>query len=694
MSQTGFNKLLTYKSDTATAIPSAGNLTNSADGAELAVNTADKRLFVKDSGNNVVELGTNPSSLTLPNGTANGVVYANGSKVLTTGSALTFDGSTLTATRASSGYVGYFKADGNAALMLERTTAGTPGTFSINCTNDGNSYIDTSGATGFMIFRPMGTEQMRLNSTGLGIGTSSPGGKLHVADASGATRLWVENTNNAAAGAGIYLRTLNGGSLVSNATVRVDNAGNLGMFTGTSGEALRLTLDSSGNLGLGVTPSAWAYTKALQVGDFSLAYYSGQNNSLSTNSYLSATGGGTQTYIANGYAMQYQQYAGKHIWYTAPSGTAGNAISFTQAMTLDASGNLVLANNKPFAGYNTGGSVVNLAKIDGSNNIYLAEASASVGSVYISTANNMIFNGSGGSERMRIDSSGRVGIGQSAPTGLLVVGDYNPVSGASVTSLYTTSPNNNNLGNCFEWGHNNSSGYRSTLAACTGNGIPFIGFSCEAGTTGNTYRTRGIAGTTISTDNNGAMLFSRITNANADNQSATESMRIDSSGNLLVGKTTTSNSTIGMLIGTVGDSYWTRASGGNYLNFYNSGGTQIGYIQNNGNSTTTYSTSSDYRLKENIQPMQNALATVAQLNPVTYTWKADGSDGQGFIAHELQAVVPDCVTGEKDAVDADGNPVYQGIDTSFLVATLTAAIQELKAELDATKAEVAALKGV
>jgi hypothetical protein len=91
--------------------------------------------------------------------------------------------------------------------------------------------------------------------------------------------------------------------------------------------------------------------------------------------------------------------------------------------------------------------------------------------------------------------------------------------------------------------------------------------------------------------------------------------------------------------------------------------------------------------------MQNALATVAQLKPVTYNWKADGSDGQGFIAHELQAVVPDCVTGEKDAVDADGNPVYQGVDTSFLVATLTAAIQELKAIVDAQAVEIEALKG-
>jgi hypothetical protein len=88
--------------------------------------------------------------------------------------------------------------------------------------------------------------------------------------------------------------------------------------------------------------------------------------------------------------------------------------------------------------------------------------------------------------------------------------------------------------------------------------------------------------------------------------------------------------------------------------------------------------------------MQDALAVIAQLNPVTYTWKADGSDGQGFIAHELQAVVPDCVSGEKDAVDAEGNPQYQGVDTSFLVATLVKAVQELKAEVDSLKAQLEA----
>jgi hypothetical protein len=129
----------------------------------------------------------------------------------------------------------------------------------------------------------------------------------------------------------------------------------------------------------------------------------------------------------------------------------------------------------------------------------------------------------------------------------------------------------------------------------------------------------------------------------------------------------------------------------NYVRFYRNGN-QVGSITNT-LSATAYVTSSDYRLKENIAPMTGALATVAQLKPVTYKWKATGENGQGFIAHELQALVPDCVSGEKDAVDENGNPEYQGIDTSFLVATLTAAIQELNAKVEAQAARIAALEG-
>jgi hypothetical protein len=91
--------------------------------------------------------------------------------------------------------------------------------------------------------------------------------------------------------------------------------------------------------------------------------------------------------------------------------------------------------------------------------------------------------------------------------------------------------------------------------------------------------------------------------------------------------------------------------------------------------------------------MVGALDTVAQLKPVTYTWKVNGSDGQGFIAHELQAVIPEAVDGEKDAVNEDGSIKPQGIDTSFLVATLTAAIQEQQTIINDLKARITALEG-
>jgi hypothetical protein len=138
------------------------------------------------------------------------------------------------------------------------------------------------------------------------------------------------------------------------------------------------------------------------------------------------------------------------------------------------------------------------------------------------------------------------------------------------------------------------------------------------------------------------------------------------------------------------ESYQNTTSLCSHLWFRNPNGI-VGSITLSG-SSTAYNTSSDYRLKENIAPMTGALAKIAQLKPVTFKWKVDGSDCEGFIAHELQEVKPDCVSGAKDAVDEHGNPIYQGIDTSFLVATLTAAIQELSAKNDALTARLVALE--
>jgi hypothetical protein len=138
----------------------------------------------------------------------------------------------------------------------------------------------------------------------------------------------------------------------------------------------------------------------------------------------------------------------------------------------------------------------------------------------------------------------------------------------------------------------------------------------------------------------------------------------------------------------------------NHMVFFYGSGASVGSIAPNGTNAVSYITTSDYRLKENITPMTGALAKVAQLKPVTYKWKSDGSDGQGFIAHELAEVVPDCVSGEKDAVetytDEDGNEQTrikaQGIDTSFLVATLTAAMQEQQKIIQELKARIVALE--
>lgn len=178
-------------------------------------------------------------------------------------------------------------------------------------------------------------------------------------------------------------------------------------------------------------------------------------------------------------------------------------------------------------------------------------------------------------------------------------------------------------------------------------------------------------------------------------------MTLDTSGNLLVGVTSFNYAANGVGLRSNAYSYFTATSNASLLlnrkgttgslvsiNYEDSG---VGSISTDG-SSTAYNTSSDYRLKNTIVPMTGALAKVALLKPVTYKWNVNDSDGEGFIAHELAEVCPDAVTGTKDAVDEDGNPVYQGIDTSFLVATLTAAIQEQQAIISAQATVLESLK--
>jgi hypothetical protein len=285
-------------------------------------------------------------------------------------------------------------------------------------------------------------------------------------------------------------------------------------------------------------------------------------------------------YITTGLATKYEQNesnSGAHKWWIAGSGTAGNAITFTQAMTLDSSGNLGIGTTSP------------ARKLHVSN-----------------TADGFISRFTGG-------AATTVNIG---------------VYGNSTT-----------------------------------------GFG------------------SIGTESNHQLRF--FTNA-------VDAVTIDTSGNLLVGTTSNAPSPYNNAKQYIASSLSGLAvsvtnTGYSLVNFFYNNATLVGYITTNGTGTT-YSTASDYRLKEDIAPMTGALDTVAQLKPVTYKWKSDGSSGQGFIAHELQSVVPEAVVGDKDAVNTDGEPMYQGIDTSFLVATLTSAIQEQQALITALTARITALE--
>jgi len=355
--------------------------------------------------------------------------------------------------------------------------------------------------------------------------------------------------------------------------------------------------DSAGNLGLGVTPSAWKSNyKAFQVGNATAVAgrTDNNNNYFSSNWFVNSSN--QDIYQNTGFATIYSQGAGTHAWYTAASGTAGNAITFTQAMTLDASGNL--------------------------------------------------------------------GIGTTSPSQRIHASAADP----------------------------------RALLASTGTG--HSAWQCQ-NTSGSSYFGRDNAGGSFFGAANATVVYSSSSDPITFYTNATERARIDSSGNLLVGDTanaTGSNSRLYVLgtstivpatLKSVAFNYecsnfWNNATSGNnvFANFSTETSvTSRGTISyNRAGGLTAYNTTSDYRAKDISGPVTDSGALI-DATPV-YMGKIKGATQERpmFIAHET----PDYAhTGEKDAVDVDGNPVYQQMDASALIPVMWAEIQSLRKRLAA-----------
>ena len=372
------------------------------------------------------------ANLTLSGGTANGVLYLNASKVATSGSALTFDGDALTIGSAT-------------APRLRANTSGSQATrFAIqNSTTNGN--------TRFFVY-PNGTGNIT------------------------AINFWNNSDPTAA-----DVNTFDVG-IIGTTDCRLSSAASgsnpILPITFHIGGSERMRLDSSGNLGLGVTPSAWvAGYKVLQVGNASWYTDNNANTYFAANTYQAS--GFVDTYISSNEAAKYEQFNGAHKWYIAPSGTAGNTITFTQAMTLDASGNLGIGTTSllSFANYTTlrvGGSSTTIGLIsayDGTTDMRMSTANNGTGIVGTSTNHPVVFT-SNNTERARIDSSGNLGIGTASPTAKLDVAGTGAAGLQTIARVRTASGNSEGLlirGNYTTEEYLISNFYSGSLAFGTNN---------------------------------------------------------------------------------------------------------------------------------------------------------------------------------------------------------------------------------
>ena len=179
------------------------------------------------------------------------------------------------------------------------------------------------------------------------------------------------------------------------------------------------------------------------------------------------------------------------------------------------------------------------------------------------------------------------------------------------------------------------------------------------------------------------------------NSSSTARMTLDSSGRVLIDTTSEfggANAKLQVNGQDVASAVFNRTTNGTIIGFKRGSSSDVGTISVTA-SSTAYNESSDYRLKENVTAISDGITRLKTLKPSRFNFKVDKDKTvDGFLAHEVTVAVPEAITGTKDEVDSDNNPVYQGIDKSKLVPLLTAALQEAIAKIETLETKVAALE--
>ena len=378
----------------------------------------------------------------------------------------------------------------------------------------------------------------------------------------------------------------------------------------STGGTERARVDSSGNLGLGVTPSAWA--NSWKVLELSYGSFRGNAGGIGIGGNVYNNSSNVAIYKANGAASSYDTYDGAHYWFRAPSGTAGNPITFTQAMTLDASGNLGVGTTSPtrkFQVSNTAAdpfiSILGAASNNGGL-LFGDNASDASGQIRYDHSSDALYFVTNASERARIDSSGSLLVGTTSSLAKIVA--YSNTANERMTS-FTRLPDDSN----FQMGFKNG-------ASGSGAGVS----------------------------------FGRLSGWYAGSELAYIDM--------------------------------TRSGGASCQDIRVVCGSGGVYITNGG---TSWSSLSDERQKTALTPIENALSKVATLRTVTGRYLTDEPEKRRafLIAQDVQAVLPEAVNEQPDEAKTLG---LQYTDT---IPLLVAAIKEQQAIIEQLQADVAALKG-